>query len=59
LSLRSLAGTAEAVSSPVEARVTWDSDVSRALGGGPRENVTVLRGGQKPSVSTTGGETAQ
>ena len=57
LSLRSLALAEGAERSAAEAgRVTWDSDVSRALGAGAGGKVLVLRGGQKPSATSSGGE---
>lgn len=51
LSLRSLAGAPAAAGEP---RVTWDSDVSKALGGGPSGKVQVLRGGGKPAAAPAG-----
>ncbi|MCL6608711.1 MAG: Flp pilus assembly protein CpaB [Geminicoccaceae bacterium] len=58
LSLRSLARPDEpAATAP--ARVTWDDSVSRALGAGSNGKVLVLRGGQKSSAATSGGEPAR
>lgn len=57
LSLRSLARAEAAERPAAEAeRVTWDTDVSRALGAGAVDRVLVLRGGQKPSATSSGGE---
>ena len=53
LSLRSLARD-ETSRTTAEPRVTWDSDVSRALGGGPNGKVLVLRGGQKAAAASEG-----
>ncbi len=53
LSLRSLARS-EAAAPAAEPRVTWDSDVSRALGGGPSGRVLVLRGGRKGAAAPEG-----
>lgn len=58
LSLRSLArGESDDVAA--EPRVTWDSDVSRAIGGGPTGKVLVLRGGQRAETAAATGETAR
>jgi len=58
LSLRSLARADEATDAAA-ARVTWDDTVSRALGAGSNGKVLVLRGGQKPTAATSGGEPAR
>lgn len=58
LSLRSLA-RADETAEAATARVTWDDAVSRALGAGSNGKVLVLRGGQKPSAATSGGEPAR
>ncbi len=54
LSLRSLARGEASGAAAAEPRVTWDSDVSRALGGGPAGKVLVLRGGQKGTAAPEG-----
>lgn len=54
LSLRSLAGGPVAPPTDREARITWDSDVSKALGGGPSGKVQVLRGGAEPGAAPAG-----
>lgn len=57
LSLRSLARAEGAERAATGSdRVTWDSDVSRALGAGAATRVLVLRGGRKPSATPGGGE---
>lgn len=53
LSLRSLARD-ETSRTAAEPRVTWDSDVSRALGAGPSGKVLVLRGGHKAAAASEG-----